>query len=171
MADTKRFDVIVIGAGPGGYVAAVRLAQLGKSVAIVEKQKTLGGTCLNWGCIPSKALLDSSEHYHQALHKFKVHGIDVKDISLNLKQMMKRKQDVVENTTKGIEYLMKKNNITVVTGHATFTDPHSIAVTSGKTSTSLQADHFIIATGSSITPLPSVKPNGKPLSRLMRLFL
>ena len=75
-----QFDVVVIGAGPGGYVCAIRLAQLGKKVAIIEKQRSLGGTCLNWGCIPSKALLDSSEHYHQALHKFKVHGIDVDSI-------------------------------------------------------------------------------------------
>ena len=105
----KSYDVIVIGAGPGGYVAAVRLAQLGKNVAIVEKEKTLGGTCLNWGCIPSKALLDSSEHYHQAQHGFKVHGIDVKGLSLNFKQMMARKQAVVDQTTQGIDFLMSKN--------------------------------------------------------------
>jgi len=106
---TKKFDVVVIGAGPGGYVAAIRLAQCGKNVAIIEKNSSLGGTCLNVGCIPSKALLDSSEHYHQALHKFKVHGIDIKgDIKVNLKQMMSRKQAVIDNTTEGIQYLMKK---------------------------------------------------------------
>jgi dihydrolipoamide dehydrogenase len=103
---SKRYDVVVIGAGPGGYVCAIRLAQLGKTVAIVEKQATLGGTCLNWGCIPSKALLDSSEHYHQAITKFNVHGIEVPSVKLNLKQMMKRKDDVVKNTTQGSDYLM-----------------------------------------------------------------
>ncbi len=151
-----QFDVVVIGAGPGGYVSAIRLAQLGKKVAIVDKQSTLGGTCLNWGCIPSKALLDSSEHYHQALHKFKVHGIDVDSIKLNLKQMMKRKDDVVKNTTQGIEFLMKKNKIDVIKGHATFKDPHTIEVGSGKSKKSVTADKFVIATGSSVTPLPTV---------------
>ena len=139
-----QFDVVVIGAGPGGYVSAIRLAQLGKKVAIVDKQSTLGGTCLNWGCIPSKALLDSSEHYHQALHKFKVHGIDVDSIKLNLKQMMKRKDDVVKNTTQGIEFLMKKNKIDVIKGHATFKDPHTIEVGSGKSKKSVTADKFVI---------------------------
>jgi len=153
---TKKFDVIVIGAGPGGYVAAIRLAQLGKHVAIIEKQKTLGGTCLNWGCIPSKALLDSSEHYHQALHKFKTHGIEVKNIKLNLKQMMKRKDDVVKTTTQGIEYLMKKNKIETLHGHATFISETTISVSQGKSKTNYEAEKFIIATGSSVTELPSV---------------
>ncbi len=157
----NKFDVIVIGAGPGGYVAAIRLAQLGKNVAIVEKQKTLGGTCLNWGCIPSKALLDSSEHYHQAVHKFKVHGIEVKDLKLNLKQMMKRKDDVVKNTTQGIEYLMKKNKIKTIFGHANFESKNMITVTQNSTKTSYEADKFIIATGSTYTPLPSVTVDKK----------
>ncbi|RAP26069.1 dihydrolipoyl dehydrogenase [Candidatus Marinamargulisbacteria bacterium SCGC AG-343-D04] len=155
-----QFDVVVIGAGPGGYVAAIRAAQCGKRVAIVEKQKTLGGTCLNWGCIPSKALLDSSEHYHMAKTKFKTHGIDVSGLKVNLKQMMKRKEDVVETTTKGIEYLMKKNKIEVFKGTATFKDAHSIVVT-GDTTTEVTGENFIIATGSSVTPLPTVKTNGK----------
>ena len=153
---SKQFDVIVIGAGPGGYVCAIRLAQLGKKVAIIEKQSTLGGTCLNWGCIPSKALLDSSEHYHQALHKFKVHGIDVDSIKLNLKQMMKRKDDVVKNTTQGIDFLMKKNKIDVIKGHATFKDAHTLVVTNGKSTETVSATKFVIATGSSVTPLPPV---------------
>ncbi|MDC0036701.1 dihydrolipoyl dehydrogenase [bacterium] len=159
----KSFDVIVIGAGPGGYVAAVRLAQLGKNVAIVEKQKTLGGTCLNWGCIPSKALLDSSEHYHQAQHGFKVHGIDVKGLSLNFKQMMTRKQAVVDQTTQGIDFLMSKNNITVLKGHATFNGDKELTITNGKQAETVKADQFIIATGSSVTPLPSVPVDGKQI--------
>lgn len=153
---SKRYDVVVIGAGPGGYVCAIRLAQLGKTVAIVEKQATLGGTCLNWGCIPSKALLDSSEHYHQAITKFNVHGIEVPSVKLNLKQMMKRKDDVVKNTTQGIDYLMKKNKIDVIKGHATFTNAETIEVTLKKEKTRVHADKFVIATGSSVTPLPTV---------------
>ena len=153
---SKRYDVVVIGAGPGGYVCAIRLAQLGKTVAIVEKQATLGGTCLNWGCIPSKALLDSSEHYHQAITKFNVHGIEVPSVKLNLKQMMKRKDDVVKNTTQGIDYLMKKNKIDVIKGHATFTNAETIEVTLNKEKTLVHADKFVIATGSSVTPLPTV---------------
>tara|TARA_A100001015_G_scaffold138487_2_gene153466 strand:+ start:677 stop:2080 length:1404 start_codon:yes stop_codon:yes gene_type:complete len=153
---SKHFECIVIGAGPGGYVAAIRLAQLGLKVAIIEKQKTLGGTCLNWGCIPSKALLDSSEHYHQAKHKFSVHGIETKDLKVNLKQMMKRKDDVVKNTTQGIEYLMKKNNIESIYGHAHFIDKNTIEVTNGKEKLKVTSDKFIIATGSTVTPLKTV---------------
>ena len=158
---SNQYECIVIGAGPGGYVGAIRLAQLGIKVAIVEKQKTLGGTCLNWGCIPSKALLDSSEHYHQAKHKFDVHGIKVKDLKVDLKQMMKRKDDVVKNTTQGIEYLMKKKNIDTIAGHATFVDANTIEVKNGKDSTKVTADKFMIATGSSVTPLPSVPVDKK----------
>jgi len=116
----------------------------------------LGGTCLNWGCIPSKALLDSSEHYHQAITKFNVHGIEVPSVKLNLKQMMKRKDDVVKNTTQGIDYLMKKNKIDVIKGHATFTNAETIEVTLKKEKTIVHADKFVIATGSSVTPLPTV---------------
>ena len=153
---SNQFECIVIGAGPGGYVAAIRLAQLGLKVAIIEKQKTLGGTCLNWGCIPSKALLDSSEHFHQAKHKFETHGIKVKDLKVDLKQMMKRKDDVVKNTTQGIEFLMKKNNIETFFGHATFKDKHTIEVSSETEKKTISSDKFIIATGSSVTPLKSV---------------
>ena len=111
-------DLLIIGAGPGGYVAAIRAAQLGMTVTLVEKRKTLGGTCLNVGCIPSKALLDSSEHYHQAASKFSVHGISVKELGIDFKQMMARKQDVVNSTVSGIDYLMNKHGITVMHGSA-----------------------------------------------------
>ena len=112
------FDVLIIGSGPGGYVAAIRCAQLGMKTAIVEKYDSLGGTCLNVGCIPSKALLDSSEHFFNAAHRFQEHGIDVKDLHVNLKQMMKRKDTVVTQNTEGINFLMKKNKITIYKGMA-----------------------------------------------------
>lgn len=156
----KEYDLLVIGAGPGGYVAAIRGAQLGLKVAIVEKEKTLGGTCLNWGCIPSKALLDSSEHYYQAKHDFEVHGIHLKDLKVDFKQMIKRKSDVVANTTQGIDYLMKKNNIDRFEGLATFQNDKSIKVV-GKDTVSISAKHTIIATGSSVTPLATVPQDGK----------
>lgn len=155
------FDLIVIGAGPGGYVTAIRGAQLGMKTAIVEKEKTLGGTCLNWGCIPSKALLDSSEHYHQAKHKFAVHGIEVKDLKVNLKQMMQRKRDVVATTTGGIDYLMTKNKITRFEGVGSFKDARTVMVTSGKQQQEIQGKHIVIATGSDVAPLPSVPFDGK----------
>ncbi len=112
-----QYDVVVIGSGPGGYVAAIRCAQLGLKTAIVEKYATFGGTCLNVGCIPSKALLDSSEHYHNAAHTFQTHGIKLKDLKVDMPQMIKRKNEVVEQTTAGIVYLFKKNNITSYQGH------------------------------------------------------
>ena len=104
-----KFDITIIGSGPGGYVAAIRCAQLGLKTAIIERYATLGGTCLNVGCIPSKALLDSSEHYHNATHTFTTHGIDVKAVKVNMPQMIKRKNEVVEQTCGGIDFLMKKN--------------------------------------------------------------
>ena len=123
---SEQLDVGVIGAGPGGYVAAIRCAQLGMNVVIIEKQQTLGGTCLNWGCIPSKALLDSSEHFHQATHKFATHGIHTGKVSVDWKQMLKRKDDVVSTTTQGIDYLMKKNNVHVAYGVASFVNSTDI---------------------------------------------
>ena len=106
------YDVIVIGSGPGGYVSAIRAAQLGMKTALIEKYSTMGGTCLNVGCIPSKSLLDSSHHYENALHNFEEHGISVDGkIKLDLDKMMSRKSSVVEQTTKGLEYLMSKNDI------------------------------------------------------------
>ena len=111
----KSFDVTVIGSGPGGYVAAIRCAQLGLKTAIIEKYSTLGGTCLNVGCIPSKALLDSSHHYESAVKHFEEHGIEIPgEVKVNLKQMIARKQAVVDQTTGGIDFLMKKNKIDVI---------------------------------------------------------
>ena len=108
-----KYNVTVIGSGPGGYVAAIRCAQLGMKVALVERYSVLGGTCLNVGCIPSKALLDSSEHYHNAAHKFTTHGIDLSGLAVNMPQMIHRKNAVVQENNKGVEYLMKKNKIDV----------------------------------------------------------
>ena len=124
----EKFDVTIIGAGPGGYVAAIRCAQLGMKTALIEKYPTLGGTCLNVGCIPSKALLDSSEHFFNAVHHFEEHGIDVKAPKVNIKQMIERKRGVVKMTCDGINYLMKKNKVTVLTGHASFISPFEIEV-------------------------------------------
>lgn len=115
MADTS-FDVVIVGSGPGGYICAIRCGQLGLKTAIIEKEKTLGGTCLNIGCIPSKALLDSSEHYAQALHELSDHGVEVGKVKLNLPTMLKRKDKVVSDLTGGVQFLMKKNKVTVFNG-------------------------------------------------------
>ena len=121
-----QYDVAVIGSGPGGYVAAIRCAQLGMKTAIIEKYSTLGGTCLNVGCIPSKALLDSSHHYEDAISHFEEHGIDIPgEIKVNLEKMIGRKQDVVDQTTKGIQFLMDKNKIQVFQGHGSFKDKNT----------------------------------------------
>ncbi|MGC3948448.1 MAG: dihydrolipoyl dehydrogenase [Chryseolinea sp.] len=150
-----QYNVIVIGSGPGGYVAAIRCAQLGFKTAIVEKYKTLGGTCLNVGCIPSKALLDSSEHFINAKQHFKEHGIEIPDPKLNLGQMIKRKGEVVKANVDGIAFLMKKNKIDVHTGVGSFVDKNTIKVTAedGK-ETTITTEKVIIATGSKPTPLP-----------------
>jgi dihydrolipoamide dehydrogenase len=144
-----KYDVTVIGSGPGGYVAAIRCAQLGMKTAIIERYNTLGGTCLNVGCIPSKALLDSSEHYHNAKEKFELHGINLSGLSVNLPQMISRKNEVVQQTCKGVEFLMKKNKIDVFTGHGSFLSTHkiSIAKTDGSME-ELETSKVIIATGS-----------------------
>ena len=157
----ESFDLIVIGAGPGGYVAAIRGAQLGMKVAIIDKRGKLGGTCLNVGCIPSKALLDSSEHYYQAKEKFETHGIDVKGLSINFKQMMARKQAVVDNTVKGIDFLMQKNNITVYTGTAAFVDKNTVEITENKKKQSISGNNILIATGSIPTEIPAFPFDGK----------
>jgi dihydrolipoamide dehydrogenase len=156
----EKFDVAVIGAGPGGYVAAIRCAQLGMKTALVEKYPSLGGTCLNVGCIPSKALLDSSEHYFNAVHHFTEHGIDVKAPKVNLTQMIERKRGVVKMTVDGINFLMKKNKITVFTGHATFLSKNSIEI-AGKEKQQLEAAKFIIATGSKPSSLPGIEIDKK----------
>lgn len=156
------YDVVVIGSGPGGYVAAIRCAQLGMKTAIIEKYNTLGGTCLNVGCIPSKALLDSSEHYHNAAHNFTAHGIDIKDLKVNLKQMISRKGEVVKQTCDGIVFLMKKNKIDVHTGIGSFVDKNTIKITGadGK-SKEITTTKTIIATGSKPSSLPSVQIDKK----------
>ena len=156
----ERFDVLVVGGGPGGYVAAIRAAQLGKKTALVEKYDTLGGTCLNVGCIPSKALLDSSEHYHQAQHQFAEHGIGVDGLKLDFSQMIARKASVVEQTTAGIDFLMKKNDITRLQGWGSFQDPHTIRVQpEDGLAVDISADHIILATGSKPAALPFAQPD------------
>ena len=158
----SQFDVIVIGSGPGGYVSAIRCAQLGMSVALVEKYNSLGGTCLNVGCIPSKALLDSSEHYHQAVHQFNEHGIELSDApKINLKQMIARKAGVVSDTVKGIQFLMKKNKITVLHGMGSFVDAHTVAVAGEKETQNITGKNIIIATGSKPASLPFINIDKK----------
>ncbi len=144
-----KYDVTVIGSGPGGYVAAIRCAQLGMKTAIIEKYDTLGGTCLNVGCIPSKALLDSSEHYHNAKEKFELHGIKLKDLKVDMKQMIKRKGEVVSQTCSGIDFLMKKNKIDVYHGHGSFKSKNEIIITpKSGTAKLIESEKVIIATGS-----------------------
>jgi dihydrolipoamide dehydrogenase len=149
-----RYDITIIGSGPGGYVAAIKCAQLGMKVAIIEKYNTLGGTCLNVGCIPSKALLDSSEHFHTAAHKFAEHGIKISAPKVDMPQMIKRKSEVVDANVKGIDFLMKKNKIDVHNGLGSFVDKNHIKVTKAdKSETIIETDKVIIATGSKpITP-------------------
>ncbi|PIB36658.1 dihydrolipoyl dehydrogenase [Reichenbachiella sp. 5M10] len=155
-----KYDITVIGSGPGGYVAAIRCAQLGMKVAIVEKYSTLGGTCLNVGCIPSKALLDSSEHYHNAEHTFKEHGIDIPAPKVNFTQMIARKGEVVKQNVEGIAYLMKKNKIDVFTGHGSFVNKNTIKV-SGEKEEEISTDKVILATGSKPTSLPFIEIDKK----------
>jgi len=155
----NQYDVAIIGSGPGGYVAAIRCAQLGMKTAIIEKYSTLGGTCLNVGCIPSKALLDSSHHYEDAVKHFEAHGIEIPgDIKINLEKMIGRKQAVVDQTTKGIQFLMDKNKIDVYEGKGSFKDATHITIepTKGKPQT-LEAKNIIIATGSKPSTLPFIK--------------
>ena len=150
------YDVAVIGSGPGGYVAAIRCAQLGMKTAIIEKYATLGGTCLNVGCIPSKALLDSSHHYEDAVKHFEDHGIEVPgEIKVNLEKMIARKQAVVDQTTGGIDFLMKKNKIDVYEGLGAFKDATHIVV-NGKETIEIEAKHSIIASGSKPSSLPFI---------------
>lgn len=158
----EKYDVIVIGSGPGGYVAAIRAAQLGKKTAIIEKYPTMGGTCLNVGCIPSKALLDSSENYYNTVNSIQDHGITVKDIKVDLGRIIERKGEVVKANTSGIEYLMKKNKITTYEGVASFEDTKKVAIalTDGK-KTTIEGANIIIATGSKPLSLPFIKIDKK----------
>ena len=151
------YDVAVIGSGPGGYVAAIRCAQLGMKTALIEKYNTLGGTCLNVGCIPSKALLDSSHHYDDAMKHFEDHGIEIPgEIKINFEKMIARKQQVVDTTCDGVEYLMKKNEIDVFTGMGSFVDATHIKI-DGEKSQTIEAKNTIIATGSKPGTLPFIK--------------
>ncbi|MEP2935239.1 MAG: dihydrolipoyl dehydrogenase [Gilvibacter sp.] len=153
------YDVVIIGSGPGGYVGAIRCAQLGMKTALIEKYDTLGGTCLNVGCIPSKALLDSSHHYEDAVKHFEAHGIEVPgEVKVNLEKMIARKQSVVDQTTSGIDFLMNKNDITVYHGLGSFKDAThvTVALTAGGEET-LEAKNIIIATGSKPSSLPFIQ--------------
>ena len=154
----NQYDVAVIGSGPGGYVAAIRCAQLGMKTAIIEKYNTLGGTCLNVGCIPSKALLDSSHHYEDAVKHFETHGIEIPgEVKVNLEKMIARKQSVVDQTTKGIEFLMNKNKIDVYHGIGSFADATHIDIKKEDgTSEQIEAKNTIIATGSKPSTLPFI---------------
>lgn len=150
-----QYDVIVIGSGPGGYVSAIRCAQLGLKTAVIEKYSTFGGTCLNVGCIPSKALLDTSEHFHNAAHAFGDHGISLKDLKIDVKKMIERKNDVIAQNTAGITYLFKKNKIDSFEGLGSFVDKNTIKITKSDGSTEqITTKNVIIATGSKPTALP-----------------
>src|SRR5690606_38491537 len=157
------YDVAVIGSGPGGYVAAIRAAQLGFKTAIIEKYATLGGTCLNVGCIPSKALLDSSHHYEDTLKHLEDHGVNISgEIKLNFKRMIERKAEVVEANTKGVKYLMDKNKIEVYEGLGSFKDASHINIQKNDGSTeTIEAKYTIIATGSKPASLPFIKIDKK----------
>jgi dihydrolipoamide dehydrogenase len=158
----NKYDVAVIGSGPGGYVAAIRCAQLGLKTAIIEKYSTLGGTCLNVGCIPSKALLDSSHHYYDATKHFSTHGIDIADLKLNFGQMINRKNEVVAQTSGGINYLMDKNKIDVFQGTGSFSDATHIEIKKEDGSIEqLEAGKTIVATGSKPANLPFIELDKK----------
>ena len=148
------FDVIVIGSGPGGYVAAIRCAQLGMKTALIEKYPKLGGTCLNVGCIPSKALLESSEHYNKSTHEFKDHGININKITVDFSQTMKRKEKIISEMHSGLEFLMKKNKIHVINGLASFIDKNTVNIKSSNKNITIKAEKIIIATGSKPSVLP-----------------
>jgi len=159
---TMQYDVIVIGSGPGGYVAAIRCAQLGLKTACIEKYSTFGGTCLNVGCIPSKALLDSSEHYYNAAHSFKTHGINLENLSVDIEQMMKRKTEVVQKNTSGITFLFKKNKIDSFQGVGSFKDKNTITIKKADgTEQEITGTNVIIATGSKPSSLPFIKTDKK----------
>ena len=152
-----KYSIVVLGSGPGGYVAAIRAAQLGYSVAIIEKYPVLGGTCTNVGCIPSKALLDSSKNFYKAKNNFRHHGIVHDEPRLSFRSFMERKRKVVETNTKGLKHLMRKNNIKVYEGFGSFEDNTTIKVSSSKTGEQyIKADHIIIATGSRPATVPGV---------------
>ena len=156
----EKYDVVVIGSGPGGYVSAIRCAQLGLKTALVEKYNTLGGTCLNVGCIPSKALLDSSEHFKTALHDFDKHGIDINTPQVNLPKMMTRKEEVINQTCDGVQYLMDKNKIKVYHGMGSFVDKNTVSI-EGEKNEKIFGKNIIIATGSKPNFFPGMEPDKK----------
>jgi len=157
-----QYDVVIIGSGPGGYVSAIRCAQLGLKTAVIEKYNSFGGTCLNVGCIPSKALLDSSEHFYNADKHFAAHGIKLDNLSVDIAQMIKRKNEVVEQTTGGIEFLFKKNKITSYQGMGSFVDKNTIKITKADGgSETITSTNVVIATGSKPFSLPSIKIDKK----------
>ena len=157
------YDLIVIGGGPGGYVAAIRAAQLGLKTACVEKRGTLGGTCLNVGCIPSKALLQSSEKYEETVHELAGHGIGVGDVKLNLKDMLARKDKIVGDLTKGIEFLFKKNKVDYLKGAGSIEKPGTVKVANGSGDQVLESRNILIATGSESMPIPGVDVDEKKI--------
>jgi len=158
----SKYDIIFIGSGPGGYVGAIRSAQLGMKTAIIEKYDTLGGTCLNVGCIPSKALLDSSEHYHNAEHSFKEHGINISGLKTDFKQMIERKNKVVDQTCQGVKFLMDKNKIDVHHGIGSFVDKNTVKITDEKgKETKIEGKNIVIATGSKPNYFPGMEPDKK----------
>ncbi|MCF6181379.1 dihydrolipoyl dehydrogenase [Lutibacter sp.] len=160
----KSFDIAIIGSGPGGYVAAIRCAQLGLKTSIIEKYNTLGGTCLNVGCIPSKALLDSSHHYFDAVKHFKTHGIEISELKVNFEQMITRKNEVVAQTSGGINYLMDKNKVTVFQGVGRFKDATHISIKKNDNSIEeIEAKNTIIATGSKPATLPFIQLDKKKI--------
>lgn len=157
----KEYDVVVIGSGPGGYVCAIRCAQLGLKTAIVEKYSTLGGTCLNVGCIPSKAWLDSSERYHETVHSHADHGIKVSKVELDFKKMRDRVRAVVNDNVGGISYLMKKNKIDVHQGLGSFKSAHEVLIKGEKSETVISGKNIVIATGSKPSTLPGIEIDKK----------
>lgn len=161
---TEKFDLVFVGSGPGGYTGAIRAAQLGLNTAVIEKDSTLGGTCLNVGCIPSKALLQSSENYHAAKSDFSEHGIDLGDVKLNLDKMMDRKNKIVSELTGGIKYLFEKNKITRFEGYGSLKNANEVEIkkTDGSTET-VKAKYIVLATGSVPNELPFLKFDGKTI--------
>lgn len=157
----ENYDIAVIGSGPGGYVAAIRSAQLGYKTVIIEKYETLGGTCTNVGCIPTKALLDSTHHYADAQQKFKEHGIKLDAVELDFTQMYKRKSEVVGKNTSGLDFLMSKNNITRMKGTASFISNNTIKISNEIESREIMAKNYIIATGSKPSTIPGVEIDKK----------
>lgn len=158
----EQFDVVYVGTGPGGYVGAIRAAQLGLKTAVVEKDKTFGGTCLNVGCIPSKALLESSEHYAAALHDFKSHGIELSSVKLNLEQMLARKDKIVKDLTGGVAFLFKKNKITTFSGKGKLLSATQVEVTAADGSKQIiETKNIVLATGSVVNELPFLPYDGK----------